>query len=333
MSAIKKNKSEGCYRFIDLFAGIGGFRIAFERLRQRCVFSSEIDATAQATYQANFGERPEGDITKIPACSVPDHDILLAGFPCQSFSIMGKMLGFVDTRGTLFFDIERILKAKRPSFFLLENVPQLVTNQSGRAFKEILCRLKQLGYHVRWAVLNALHFGLPQKRQRVYIAGFDNNYKFEFPEGSAKYDLGSVLEPDSEVREKYQASDAIRRKRLAAVRPEDIFYPSVWHENKAGNVSLHNHSCALRANASYNYQLVNGTRRFTPREMLRLQGFPEEFELRGSYQQIRAQTGNAVPVPVVQAIGEAMLETINSRRTIPNDIVENGQLLLLPEKK
>lgn len=324
VSTIKKNKSKHSYRFIDLFAGIGGFRIAFERLKGRCVFSSEIDATAQATYEANFGERPQGDITKIPARSVADHDILLAGFPCQSFSIMGKMRGFADTRGTLFFDIERILKAKRPSFFLLENVSQLVTNQQGRTFKEILYRTKQLGYHVKWAILNALDFGLPQKRQRVFIAGFDKNYEFEFPKGTRKYDLNIVLQPDSEVPKKYEASDEIKKKRLAAMNPKDIFCPSVWHENKAGNISIHDHACALRANASYNYQLVNGKRRFTPREMLRLQGVPEEFDLRGSYQQMRVQTGNAVPVPVVQAVGEAMLEAINSGRILPNDALESG---------
>ena len=300
------------FTFIDLFAGIGGFRIPFEHFGGRCVFSSEIDLTAQETYKLNFGDKPEGDITKIPARSMPDHDILLAGFPCQSFSIIGKMLGFADIRGTLFFDIEKILLEKRPPYFLLENVPQLISNQKGRTFNEILFRLKCLGYHVRWKVLNALNFGLPQKRERVFIVGFNENYEFDFPKRNLGYDLNSILEPDSEIPNKYYASIHIVKKRLEAVNGKKIFYPSVWHENKAGNVSIHDFACALRANASYNYQLVNGVRRFTPREMLRLQGFPEEFVLCGSYQQMRSQAGNAVPVPVVQAVGNSMLKSILS---------------------
>lgn len=315
------------FSFIDLFAGIGGFRIAFERLGGSCVFSSEIEPVAQETYKANFGEKPEGDIMKIPTRSIPDHDVLLAGFPCQSFSIMGKMLGFADMRGTLFFDIERILETKRPSLFLLENVPQLITNQGGRSFAEILFRLKRLGYRVSWKVLNALDFGLPQKRERAFMVGFDKNYEFEFPASDGRYDLGSVLEPDSAVAKRYYASDRIRKKRLEAVRLKEVFYPSVWNENKAGNVSIHDHACALRANASYNYQLVNGKRRFTPKEMLRLQGFPEEFDIRGSYQQIRFQTGNAVAVPVVQAIAETMLRVARSGRILPEELAQKNQFV------
>ena len=160
------------FTFIDLFAGIGGIRIPFEELGGTCVFSSEWDKNAQKTYFANFGEVTAGDITKISELDIPDHDILLAGFPCQSFSIMGKQLGFADTRGTLFFDIERILRAKRPSAFLLENVKQLTTHDKGRTLGVILSKLEQLGYHVHWKVLNALDFGLPQKRERIFIVGF-----------------------------------------------------------------------------------------------------------------------------------------------------------------
>lgn len=321
------------FTFIDLFAGIGGFRIPFEQWGGRCVFACEIKESARQTYESNFRERPEGDVRKIPADSIPDHDILLAGFPCQAFSIMGKMEGFADTRGTLFFEIERILAAKRPRMILLENVRQLLTNQGGTTFAVIQSRLRDLGYHIHHATLNALDFGVPQKRERVFIAGFRKNYRFEFPKGTAEYDLGAVLEPDSQVPQKYEASDYIKKKRLEAVDPDDIFRPSVWHENKAGNVSVHDHACALRANASYNYQLVNGVRRFTPREMLRLQGFPEDFDLCGSYTMARFQTGNAVPVPVVKAIGEAMLKAVNSRDVLPDDAMPSGQLRLPSENK
>ena len=160
------------FRFIDLFAGIGGIRLPFDELGGRCVFSSEWDKAAAATYRANFGEMPSGDITQIPAEIIPSHDLLLAGFPCQAFSIMGKMKGFEDTRGTMFFEIERILNYHRPRVILLENVKQLVSHDGGRTFRVILDRLASLGYYTKWQVLNALDFGLPQKRERVIIVGF-----------------------------------------------------------------------------------------------------------------------------------------------------------------
>ena len=169
------------FTFIDLFAGIGGIRMPFEELGGSCVFTSEWDKSAQMVYLANFGEKPQGDITKIESSKIPDHNILLAGFPCQPFSIIGNGLGFAYTRGTLFFEIERILKDKKPEAFLLENVRQLVKHDNGRTFKVILDKLKNLGYHTHWKVLNALDYGLPQKRERVIIVGFRENYPFLFP--------------------------------------------------------------------------------------------------------------------------------------------------------
>lgn len=162
-------------KFIDLFCGIGGFRQAMDDacrendLIPNCVFSSDIDDACRYSYEANFGEYPAGDITRIDEKDIPDHDILFAGFPCQPFSIIGKMNGFEDTRGTLFFDIARILKHKQPTAFILENVKQLVGHNSGKTLKVILRTLKDLGYHVQYTVLNALDYGLPQKRERVII--------------------------------------------------------------------------------------------------------------------------------------------------------------------
>ena len=178
---MSKTKNNSKLKFIDLFAGIGGIRLALERAGSECVFSSEWNEEAQNTYEANFGDRPHGDITKIKNEEFPEHDILAGGFPCQAFSIIGDMKGFADTRGTLFFEIERILRARQPRAFLLENVKQLTTHDGGKTFKVILDKLDRLGYFVHWKVLNAMDFGLPQKRERVIIVGFKENHPFQFP--------------------------------------------------------------------------------------------------------------------------------------------------------
>lgn len=164
------------YRTVDLFAGIGGIRLGFEAHGCKNVFSSEWDKYAQMMYEANFHEKPFGNINDIDPKDIPDHDILLAGFPCQPFSIAGKGLGFADTRGTLFFNIEAILKAKQPEAFLLENVKRLTTHDNGNTFAIILDRLNKLGYAVYYKVFNSLDFGLPQKRERIYIVGFKKSY-------------------------------------------------------------------------------------------------------------------------------------------------------------
>lgn len=255
------NNNWNKFTFIDLFAGIGGLRIPFDELGGKCIFSSEWDKKARDTYEANFSERPYGDITKIDPASIPDHDILLAGFPCQAFSIIGKMSGFNEARGTLFFNIETILKEKRPSAFLLENVKQLKTHDRGKTFSIIKQHLEKLGYHIYTTVFNALDFGLPQKRERTFIVGFQENIAFSFPKPfNLKPDLSKVLESDEIVDDSLYASEKIRQKRLDRLKVKP-FYPSIWHENKSGNISVLPYSCALRRGASYNYLLVNGIRR------------------------------------------------------------------------
>ena len=294
-------------KFIDLFAGIGGIRIPFDELGYKCVFSSEWDQKACETYQANFGEMPAGDITKIDEQDIPPFDVCLAGFPCQAFSIMGKMQGFADTRGTMFFEVERILKYHRPKAILLENVKQLTSHDKGRTLKVILDHLKALGYHVNYRVLNALDFGLPQKRERIIIVGFLNPElaaKWSFDFEKKPYDLASILEDESNVDPSLYASDMIRSKRQHSVEGKNVFYPSVWHENKSGNISVLDYSCALRTGASYNYLLVNGIRRFTSRELLRLQGFPDTYKIVVSNQEIRRQTGNSVAVPMIREVAK-----------------------------
>ena len=301
------NPKQGRFSLIDLFAGIGGIRLPFNELGYRCVFSSEWDKFAQQTYFANFGEMPFGDITKESTKKyIPKHfDLLLAGFPCQAFSIMGKMKGFEDVRGTMFFEVATILEQHKPQAILLENVKQLTTHDHGRTFKTILRILDELGYHVKWQVLNALDFGLPQKRERVIIVGFRDKEKidaFDFDFKKQPYSLNGVLESDEMVDTSLFASDWIIEKRKKQTEGKQIFYPSIWHENKAGNVSILDYACALRTGASYNYLLVNGKRRPSSRELLRLQGFPDNYRISVSHGEIRRQTGNSVAVPMIRQI-------------------------------
>ncbi len=300
----------------------------------KCVFSSEIDKECQRVYRENFGEVPFGDITKISAESVPDHDILLAGFPCQPFSIIGKMKGFQDTRGTLFFDIARILAEKKPSAFILENVKLLVGHNKGKTLETILTALKNLGYHSTYKVLNALDFGLPQKRERIFIVGFRNPCSFNWPADKIPFQpLSSILEED--VPKKYFASDHIRKKRLSKHKPTTK-EPTIWHENKAGNISAYPFSCALRAGASYNYLLVNGERRLTSREMFRLQGFPEKFKIISNYTQARKQAGNSLPVPVARAVIHntiAVCGLLHPTYPQTDQLIVNRQLHLFENKE
>jgi len=292
-------------KFIDLFCGIGGFRQAMDEacrendLIPNCVFSSDIDTFCQDSYEANFGHRPAGDITKVDEKDIPDHDILFAGFPCQPFSIIGQMQGFNDIRGTLFFDIARIIKHKRPKAFVLENVKQLVGHNEGKTLKTIIKTLQSLGYHVQYAVLNALDYGLPQKRERVIIVGHQQPIMFSYPSPVKPFKpLSQILE--KRVDKKHYASDYILEKRK--LKHKSAYKLSIWHENKAGNICSYPYSCALRAGASYNYLLVNGERRLTPREMFRLQGFPDNYKIVVTDGQARKQAGNAVPVNIVKAV-------------------------------
>ena len=301
---------------IDLFCGIGGFHIAATNLGLDVVFASDIDDCACKTYYHNFGLSPMGDIVAIRAEDIPDHDLLFAGFPCQPFSIIGSKRGTADSRGTLFLEIIRIARVKRPLGIVIENVKQLATMQRGAILHQILDALKGIGYTTDWRILNALDFGLPQKRERVIIVAtlpkFDS-----FPWPTAKVPmtlLADILEKTPDPR--YFVSERIRAKRKEAHEPK--FTPSICHENKAGHISSYPFSCALRAGASYNYLLVNGERRLTPREMLRLQGFPDSFEIVCNDSQARKEAGNAVPIPLVEAAIKGVLDVLK-RPTIARE--------------
>lgn len=302
------------FRFIDLFAGIGGIRLGFESVGGHCVFSSEFDEDACKTYEANFGEHPAGDITKIDAKDIPDFDILLGGFPCQAFSIIGKKEGFAnETCGTLFFDIERILKEKRPPAFMLENVRNLTAHDGGKTFKIIKEHLEKLGYHVYAKVLNALDFGVPQKRERIIIVGFLDNVKFSFPSPipeDERKTLNDILEIN--VDPKYYVRETIKNSRLERLKDKNYPKPYISHENIAGTVTPHPYSSALRAGASANYILINDERRPTERELLRLQGFPDSFKIVVPYGKIRKQTGNSVAVPLIKAVANEMITSLKN---------------------
>jgi DNA (cytosine-5)-methyltransferase 1 len=302
------------YHTIDLFAGIGGIRLGFEAYGCENVFSSEWDKDAQKMYEANFGEKPFGDINDILPKEIPNHDILLAGFPCQPFSIAGKGLGFNDTRGTLFFNVEEIIREKQPQAFLLENVKRLTTHDNGNTFSVIINNLKKMGYAVYSKVFNSLDFGVPQKRERIYIVGFKDNIHFSFPKPLGYYKpLSEVLEKDDDIPKSYFLSETLRKKRFAALKTVPP-RPSIWHENIGGNISPLPYSCALRAGGSYNYLVVNGERRLTDREMLRLQGFPDSFKINIPYSQARKVAGNSVTVPVIKAIAGEMLKALKNKQ-------------------
>ena len=305
-------------KMIDLFAGIGGIRLGFEQAfanNIQCVFSSEIDKYAIQTYQANFGnEEVFGDITQIDENNIPEHDILLAGFPCQPFSQAGLKKGFDDTRGTLFFDIKRILMAKKPQAFLLENVKQLKGHDKGRTLQIILKHLHNIGYKTFVEVLKARDFGIPQNRERIYIVGFLNHHiDFSFPKPlNIETKVGDIL--DSIVDDKYTISDKLwqghqRRKKENKEKGKGFGY-GLFNEK-----SPYTNTISARYYKDGSEILIEqknkNPRKITPREAARLQGFPENFIIPVSDAQAYRQFGNSVCVPVICAIALAIKKYIN----------------------
>ena len=311
------------FTMIDLFAGIGGIRLAFQKFGGHAVFSSEWDKFAQKTYLANFGETPKGDIKQIDANDIPDHDILLAGFPCQPFSQAGLKLGFEDTRGTLFFDIARIIYSKRPKAFLLENVKQLKGHDKGRTLKAILKVLTEdLRYTIYVDILRAADFGVPQNRERIFIVGFNNDFSgeivpFSFPAPPRhRTRLGDILENrEEEYFEKYTISDKLydghlRRKEMHKQKGNGFGY-SLFNDD-----SQYTNTISARYYKDGSEILIEQSgknpRKLTPRECARLQGFPEKFSIPVSDSQAYRQFGNSVAVPVVEAVAENMLLAMNA---------------------
>lgn len=289
-------------KFIDLFAGIGGIRLAFEDERTQCVFSSEWDKFSQKTYEANFGVTPYGDITEINAKDIPNHDILLAGFPCQPFSKIGKREGFKDaTQGTLFFDILRILEFHKPKAFLLENVTGLLENDGGRTIKIILKALQEQGYDVQMKVYNSAEFGLPQNRRRIYIVGFSEelNKNFIFPQSP------NIKKPISDILEKnvvgYDISERLQKSYLFKKQDGK---PQIVDGNSdiQVNTLVATYHKIQRITGTFVKDGKTGLRLLTKNECLQLQGFPLDFKIPVSRTQMYRQLGNTVSVPVVEFI-------------------------------
>lgn len=303
-------------KIVDLFAGIGGIRLGFEQAFNNvdCVFSSEIDKYAIQTYKTNFNDEfVFGDITQIDEKLVPDHDILLAGFPCQPFSQAGLKKGFSDTRGTLFFDIERILLEKKPEVFLLENVKQLKGHDKGNTLKVILEHLEKAGYKVFYNVLRAKDFGIPQNRERIYIVGFlDQKVNFEFPKPlNIETKVGDILE--EKVDDKYTISDKLwaghQRRKENNKRNGKGFGYGLFSAD-----STYTNTISARYYKDGSEILIKqkgkNPRKLTPKEASRLQGFPEEFKIPVSDTQAYKQLGNTVCVPVIKAIAEEIKKHI-----------------------
>ena len=313
-----KNKPN-TLKAIDLFAGIGGIRLGFaEAFKEdiEFVFSSEIDKYAQQTYYANFGEMPHGDITQIDEKDIPSHDIILAGFPCQAFSIAGKRLGFEDTRGTLFFVVARIIKHHKPKVVFLENVKGFVNHDKGNTFKVVKETLEELGYRVFTKVLNAKDFGVPQNRERIYIVGFlDNEVEFEFPKSLDKeVKVGDIL--DGKIPDKYTISDKLwaghQRRKIEHKAKGNGFGYSLFDENSNYTSTI---SARYYKDGSEILIAQSGKnpRKLTPREAGKLQGFNENFKIVCSDVQAYKQFGNSVSVPVIRTISKEIKKYIGKK--------------------
>lgn len=323
------------FTFIDLFAGIGGFRMAMQNLGGKCVFSSEWDAQAQKTYLLNYGEVPFGDITKESTKSfIPDDfDILCAGFPCQAFSLAGKRLGFEETRGTLFFDVAEILRRKRPKAFFLENVKGLSIHDKGKTIQTILKVLRDdLDYYVpEPQIVNAMNFGVPQHRERIYIVGFrkdQNVHEFTYPEPTDKTKTFADIKEKNTVSVKYYLSTQylktlIAHKERHAAKGHGFGYEIIPDNGVANAIvvggmgrernlvidhRLKDFTPVTNIKGEINHE---GIRRMTPREWARLQGFPDNFIIGVSDASAYKQFGNSVAVPAIQATAQEIIKRIN----------------------
>lgn len=353
-----KKEDEGKFTFIDLFAGIGGIRLPFQLNGGKCVFSSEIDPHAQKTYYSNYGDYPHGDITKISSSDIPDHDILLAGFPCQAFSQAGLKKGFNDTRGTMFFEIQRILAEKQPKMFLLENVKRLTSHDGKKTFKtmtDILCGSHdevipddiplsdearralsiKLNYWIDYKVLNANDFGSPQNRERIYIVGFNKNHftriddfsdLFSFPVPLNKdVKVGDILENIPKSDDVYTISEKIwqghQKRKLEHKKKGNGFGYSLFDaESKYTNtISARYYKDGSEALIDQS-ALGKPPRMLTPRECARLQGFPDEYIVDAvSKNQAYKQFGNSVCIKVVNDISKKMLSAYEKAESIQSN--------------
>jgi DNA (cytosine-5)-methyltransferase 1 len=353
------SNTHGKLKGIDLFCGIGGFRLAMERNNIECVFSSDIDVFAQKTYAENFGEKPYGDITKIEASEIPPFDILTAGFPCQPFSYSGLNHGFEDkTRGTLFFDILKIIEYHQPKMFFLENVKGLKSHSNGETLQIIIKSLEEQGYTVKWTILNSLNFGLPQARERWYCVGYKDSLNFEFPEGTRTgVILEDIIDEESNDNEKLKLSNWEMKMidfhfenvtdEKPRVEHDSSIYNPLSKKGRHGVFSFQKADKALRFHVgdfaktqvqemfytcknTYAPTIIAGRvpklwdlqRKLSVLEATRLQGFPDSFKFPVSDAQAYKQLGNSVSVPVIDAILRKMVLTYHLNAKSFNQVVD-----------
>lgn len=320
--------------FIDLFAGIGGFHQALSRFGAKCVFASEWDKNAAQTYSANYGIEPFGDITQIAEQDIPPHDILCGGFPCQAFSISGKQQGFNDTRGTLFFEIARIVAYHQPKVLFLENVKNFIKHDHGNTLKVVLNTLDELGYNVFYQVLNASHFGLPQNRERVYLVCFRKDLRidsFQFPDGlSTPVALSDFLEESPQNVKIVERDDMVLYKNF---EPEIDLYGQPILPNRPIQIGIvgkggqgeriyhpTGHAITLSAygggvgSKTGLYHIDGKIRKLSPRECARIQGFPDSFKIISSQSQAYQQFGNSVAINVLVAILHNIEQTFQHKK-------------------
>lgn len=317
------------FKFIDLFCGIGGFHQAMESIGGECVFASDIDKHCQQTYYENYGILPVGDITKIDENSIPDHDILCAGFPCQAFSISGKQLGFNDSRGTLFFDVARIVRAKQPKVVFLENVKNFATHDNGKTLAVVKATMSELGYSFHASVLNAVDFGIPQKRERIYMVCFRNDIDDQYFSFPKPFKLEKHVED-------FLLDDEITKDLI--VNRDDIIYNDTIdnkYSNKAIRLGIVNKGgqgeriystkgIAITFSAygggvfsKTGGYLVNGVpRKLHPRECARLMGFPDTFKITSSRTQAYKQFGNSVVVSVLKYISNQIINNFKGIKSV-----------------
>lgn len=302
--------------FIDLFAGLGGFRLAMESLGAECVYSNEWDEAVKKVYADNFDEVPEGDITQVDENTIPDHDILCAGFPCQAFSISGKQRGFEDSRGTLFFDVARIVKVKRPKIVFMENVKNFATHDEGRTLAVVKSTMEELGYVFNAKVLNSVDYGIPQKRERIYMVCFRNDinvtdFKYPKPFPLQKHVEDFLLKDEQMVKDLY-----VERQDMYYTNTEDNNYSNksirLGTVNKGGQgeriystkgiaITLSAYGGGVFAKTGGYY--INGkARKLHPRECARIMGFPDSYKIATSNNQAYKQFGNSVVIDVLQLI-------------------------------
>jgi DNA (cytosine-5)-methyltransferase 1 len=331
--------SRPTFTFIDLFAGIGGFRIPLQELGGECVFTSEFNLPAQRTYLANFGEMPSGDITQLDLASVPPHDLLCAGFPCQPFSISGKMKGFEDTRGTLIYYVFQLIETHQPRVVLLENVKHLVHHDKGRTLQTILLHLGELGYEVSWKLLNASDFGVPQNRERIIIIGHHRkSFDFQQLDNKPRLVLKDILEPTGDfemMTEPYTILDHQRvqesglvfagyrnkKIRVAGVRPGTEHLSRVHKQPNRIYSSEGVHPALPSQESSGRFWVYHQgqVRKLTIKECYRIMGFPDSFKIHPNKGEAYRQIGNSVCIPMIKEIGKQIKQQLLTNRNEPAD--------------